>query len=74
MREYDFIVVGTGISGLSFALKAAASGKVAILTKRRPEISNTAWAQGGTRRADGGGVVRQGGTAFSTSIPAACAG
>lgn len=47
MREYDFIVVGTGISGLSFALKAAASGKVAILTKRRPEISNTAWAQGG---------------------------
>ena len=47
MREYDFIVVGTGISGLSFALKAASRGRVAILTKRSPEMSNTAWAQGG---------------------------
>jgi L-aspartate oxidase len=47
MREYDFIVVGTGISGLSFALKAAAHGRVAVLTKRSPEVSNTAWAQGG---------------------------
>ena len=47
MREYDFIVVGTGISGLSFALKAATNGKVAVLTKRSPEMSNTAWAQGG---------------------------
>lgn len=47
MREYDFIVLGTGISGLSFALKAAAHGRVAVLTKRSPEVSNTAWAQGG---------------------------
>ncbi|MFP6873682.1 MAG: L-aspartate oxidase [Verrucomicrobiales bacterium] len=47
MREYDFIVVGTGVSGLSFALKAAAHGRVAVLTKRSPEVSNTAWAQGG---------------------------
>ena len=47
MREYDFIVVGTGISGLSFALKAASHGRVAVLTKRSPEASNTAWAQGG---------------------------
>ena len=47
MREYDFIVVGTGIAGLSFALKAAAHGRVAVLTKREAERSNTAWAQGG---------------------------
>jgi len=47
MREYDFLVVGTGISGLSFALKAAEHGTVAVLTKRKSENSNTAWAQGG---------------------------
>ncbi|MBT7982184.1 MAG: FAD-dependent oxidoreductase, partial [Akkermansiaceae bacterium] len=47
MREYDFLVVGTGISGLSFALKAAEHGTVVVLTKRKSENSNTAWAQGG---------------------------
>ena len=47
MREFDFVVVGSGIAGLSFALKAARHGSVAILTKRRAEESNTAWAQGG---------------------------
>ena len=47
MREYDFIVVGTGISGLSFALRAAKHGRVAVLTKREAEDSNTVWAQGG---------------------------
>ena len=39
MREYDFLVVGTGISGLSFALKAAEQGTVAVLTKRKSEDS-----------------------------------
>ena len=39
MREYDFLVVGTGISGLSFALKAAEYGTVAVLTKRKSENS-----------------------------------
>jgi len=47
MREYDFIVVGTGIAGLSFALKAARHGRVALLTKDSADRSNTAWAQGG---------------------------
>ncbi|NDH86890.1 FAD-binding protein, partial [bacterium] len=34
MREFDFIVLGSGIAGLSFALKAAKVGSVALITKR----------------------------------------
>ncbi len=47
MRNYDFIVVGSGISGLSFALRAAKWGSVAIVTKKEAATTNTAWAQGG---------------------------
>lgn len=47
MSDFDFIVIGSGIAGLSFALQAAAHGRVAIITKRARSESNTAWAQGG---------------------------
>ena len=48
MKEFDFVVVGSGIAGLSFALKAAEHGSVvAVITKRKGADSNTAWAQGG---------------------------
>src|ERR1700760_369461 len=47
MKQYDFVVVGSGIAGLSFALKAAEHGSVAVITKRKGADSNTAWAQGG---------------------------
>ncbi len=47
MKEYDFVVIGSGIAGLSFALKAAGHGSVAVITKRKGADSNTAWAQGG---------------------------
>ena len=47
MKSYDFIVVGSGIAGLSFALRASRHGSVAILTKKEAENTNTAWAQGG---------------------------
>ncbi|HCN85098.1 MAG TPA: L-aspartate oxidase [Sphingobacteriaceae bacterium] len=47
MREVDFLVVGSGIAGLSFALKAAKHGKVLIVTKANEDESNTKYAQGG---------------------------
>ena len=47
-NKYDVIVVGSGIAGLSFALKVAEAGKqVAIITKKDSAESNTNYAQGG---------------------------
>ncbi|MCS7162346.1 MAG: L-aspartate oxidase [Bacteroidia bacterium] len=43
----DYLVIGSGVAGLFFALKAASYGEVLILTKDRPEESNTTYAQGG---------------------------
>ena len=47
MKDIDFLVVGSGIAGLSFALKAASHGKVLIVTKASEDESNTKYAQGG---------------------------
>ncbi|MGB0744307.1 MAG: L-aspartate oxidase [Opitutales bacterium] len=47
-KPYDVIVVGSGIAGLSFALKVAEAGlRVAIITKKDSAESNTNYAQGG---------------------------
>ncbi|HEY0244316.1 MAG TPA: L-aspartate oxidase [Mucilaginibacter sp.] len=46
-KTVDFLVVGSGIAGLSFALKAAKHGKVLIVTKANEDESNTKYAQGG---------------------------
>lgn len=46
-NKVDFLIIGSGIAGLSLALKVAESGKVIVLTKTKPEETNTAYAQGG---------------------------
>ena len=43
----DFLVIGSGVAGLSFALKAAEQGRVMMITKDQLEESNTVYAQGG---------------------------
>ncbi len=45
--EADYLVLGSGIAGLFFALKAAQRGSVAVVTKRERRESNTQYAQGG---------------------------
>jgi L-aspartate oxidase len=47
MKQFDFLVLGSGIAGLSFALKVAPLGRVAIVTKKSSAESNTNYAQGG---------------------------
>ncbi len=48
MRDrYDFLVIGSGIAGLSFALKVAPYGKVCIVSKDKIENTATKYAQGG---------------------------
>ncbi len=43
----DFLVIGSGIAGLRAAIELANAGQVIVLTKDRPNESNTEWAQGG---------------------------
>jgi len=47
IRKFDFLVIGSGIAGMSFALKVAHKGKVAIICKTKLEEANTFYAQGG---------------------------
>ena len=45
--RYDYLVIGSGIAGMSFALKVAKTGRVALICKTTLEEANTALAQGG---------------------------
>jgi L-aspartate oxidase len=46
-RKVDFLIIGSGIAGLSYALKVAQHGKVCMITKANEDESNTKYAQGG---------------------------
>ncbi len=43
----DFLVIGSGIAGLCFAIRASQYGKVVMITKKQDTESNTNYAQGG---------------------------
>jgi len=43
----DFLVIGSGIAGLCFAIRASHFGKVVMITKKHDTESNTNYAQGG---------------------------
>jgi L-aspartate oxidase len=45
--ETDYLVIGSGIAGLHFAVTAAQHGKVVVVTKKQPDDTATNWAQGG---------------------------
>ena len=47
VNRFDFLVIGSGIAGMSFALKVANRGKVALVCKTTLEDANTFFAQGG---------------------------
>ena len=47
VRKFDFLVIGSGIAGMSFALKVAQKGSVALICKAGLEEANTFYAQGG---------------------------
>lgn len=47
VNQSDFLVIGSGLAGLAFALKSADLGKVIIVTKDKAPSANTTWAQGG---------------------------
>lgn len=46
-RKVDFLVIGSGMAGLIYALKVAAYGKVCVLSKTTIDDTATSYAQGG---------------------------
>lgn len=47
MQDFDFLVIGSGIAGLVYALESSKLGKVAVITKKLMHDCNTDYAQGG---------------------------
>src|SRR5690554_6010677 len=46
-KKYDFLIIGSGIAGLSFALKVAQHGSVCVINKQKLDNTTTVYAQGG---------------------------
>ncbi|KAG0503350.1 hypothetical protein HPP92_003422 [Vanilla planifolia] len=46
-KYFDFLVIGSGVAGLRYALEVSKYGSVAVITKAEPHESNTNYAQGG---------------------------
>ncbi|MBV9470757.1 MAG: FAD-dependent oxidoreductase, partial [Abitibacteriaceae bacterium] len=46
-ESFDFLIIGSGVAGLSCAIELAPHGRVAVLTKEDISEGSTQWAQGG---------------------------
>jgi L-aspartate oxidase len=47
MQQFDVLIIGSGLAGLTVALKLATHKKVCLISKRNIDDSSTSWAQGG---------------------------
>src|SRR5688500_3151321 len=47
-ETFDFLIIGSGVAGLSCALELAPHGRVAVLTTEKIGAGSTKWAQGGS--------------------------